>query len=395
MIKKTCIGVLTVIGIVLGLLAFPKLQQALHSVAPNDQQLSQKAACDSADGKKLGLSAGHMQNSSAKPKVENTSTLSPAKRLAAFLASETDINVKGKFVRDLIQELCAAGKTDEAYNLIDKNFGQLRDDGLFAFFHHAKLDDNQLLDLMKKENGTDLIPVVAGFFNRYNREQLVAILENEKFKTLSTYIQKETPKSNLPALIADAFASLAKGAAKEDILKNYNIMLDLVEKGTILPWNVYELLKHNKDLSPFEKWDLVKQLETSNHLFYYYNEQAPLMRRMQIDSIIRSDAVRAMGQILNNQHPNQAVDIENAISSWSQIDAVGISQWYQNNQSKIPQPQRNMIANGFVNQATISREFNSATYWASQISDPTMRQQAIQKIQSDQAFYQKLDTAKP
>lgn len=338
----------------------------------------------------------HKSNVKSQVSAETSRSFeSAATRLANFLSTHTDIDERSNFSDQLIAELCNEGKSQEALDLIDKNLGQLHDSGLYTFFLKVQLDQNEILNLIKKQDDRDMAPVLHGYFGRFKKDELISFLKSPSFNDFFREKKTSIPQGVLEDAIASSLAGQLEDRSRDEVISTLTFITDLAENGTILKWNAYDLVTKNKTLTSFQKWDLLKELGPKDQdNDPYYAGQSTESRRTLIDSIVRSDANRAMEQILLNKTPEQFFDIQKAIASWTNIDSGGATDWYQKNQLSISQPEKNAIAFAFSEAALNSLEFDGAGSWAYQIQDPALRETALKAVTERKAEYDKAVTPK-
>ncbi len=248
---------------------------------------------------------------------------------------------------------------------------------------------------MKKQDDRDMAPVLLGYFGRFKKDELISFLKSPSFNEFTREKKASIPPGVLEDAIASSLAGQLEDRSRDEVISTLTFITDLAENGTILKWNAYDLVTKNKTITSFQKWDLLKDLGPKDQdNDPYYAGQSTESRRTLIDSIVRSDANRAMEQILFNKSPEQFFDIQKAIASWTNIDSGGAADWYQKNQLGISQPEKNAIAFAFSEAALNSLEFDGAGSWAYQIQDPSLRETALKAVTERKAEYDKAVTPK-
>lgn len=338
--------------------------------------------------------ADGMVREKRKPAGEAGSNETAAARLARFFEAHTDIGERTAFSDQLIADLCEQGNVDEAYELIDKNPGQLHDSGLYTFFLKVKLGDVQVLDMMKKEDDRDLSIVLESYLGRFDRSRLLPALDSPYLNDFLKGKKDVMPEGSLGYAIAGVISKEIKDLGRDDSLAALQLMKELADKGHVSRWNAYDLVTANKNLGAFDKWDLLKGMDPRDN-DKFQTVEALKSRKSLIDGIVRADAGKAMEDILQNKAPDQFSDIQNVVASWNSIDSNGVSEWYRKNQSGMNQQHKNAVAFAFANTALNSLEFDGAGLWANQIQDPKMKEDALRIVESRRSEYERLANQKP
>jgi len=320
--------------------------------------------------------------------VKHSAPESAPERLAKFMAGNPNIDERSDFVKKLITELCSQGRDEEAYALIDKNSGQLRDVGMFSFYSSASLDKNQLMAKLKREAFGDILPTFHRYMRGIGIDQLKAEAESSRLADFWRERGAEMPSDLITTAITEALRSNLTDAGRPESLKTLKLASDLAENGTIKTYQIYELVGKDKNLNPFEKWDFLKQIDPKD--VKKGDEMVKIKTREKlIYSMIKADGSKAMGDILNNQTAGQASDVNTAVRVWNQVDSAGVVNWYQQNQSTLSPDGRAMVATTLSTIAAEFGEFESARQWASQIQDPARKVEAMKMVDEKAVNYQK------
>ncbi len=331
---------------------------------------------------------GVAKNANSEKAVKGSTSESPEVRLAKFMAEHPDITERGDFVKKLITEMCSQGRDEEAYALIDKNSEQLRAIGMFSFYSSASLDKNKLMAMAKQEASDDLYAAFHGYMQGIGIDQLKAEAESSRLADFWRARGSEMPSDLITTAITEALRSSLTEAGRSESLKTLKLANDLAENGTIKTYQIYELVGKDKNLNPYEKWDFLKQIDPNDA--QKGDEMMKIkIREKLIDSMIKADGGKAMGDILSNQTAGQASDVNTAIRVWNKVDSAGVVNWYQQNQSTLSPDGRAMVATTLSTIAAEFGEFESARQWASQIQDTARKAEAMKMVDEKAVNYQK------
>jgi hypothetical protein len=315
------------------------------------------------------------------------SSESAAEILRDFLATHQDIDERSRFSDQLIADLCALGKNQEAYELISESPGQLRDSGLYTFYLSATLDEHEMLTRMKGEDDFDLQSVIQGYFGRFDADQLASALTSSGIAQFKMERQGSMPPDCFEGALT---MSLNRKLQEADIGESKLILdlaSDLAGSGHLKAWNLYELVGRNDNLQAFEKWDYLRLIDPQDP--DGFNASQGIKRRASlIDQMIRSDASKAMKEILRNNESYRSADMDSAIRSWSNIDSSGVASWFEINKSNLNPSEINIAVLSFSNLAFDYLEFESSKLWINQIADPVMRDSAMKTLEEKiEQFY--------
>lgn len=301
-----------------------------------------------------------------------------------FFQKSPDIGERTKFCNAIIQSLCEQGYTEEAWNLIDQNSGQIRSNELFSFFAAAKLSSGDLLGRLATMD-SDLSDCFGGYLKRYRADQLGTVLSSPE---LDDFFRKlgpdKTRQLNIGTMTALALQmSLPEGPS--DPAPVLQSAAQLNASGILGSDAFISLVGKGSNLNAFDKWSYIKEVDRER-------ESTPQTRKNRdklISEMVGSNGPAALSAILESSGRQNREDIEAAVKSWVNIDSKGVAEWNQKNQSSMTQESRNIVASAFSSEALNSLEFDTARSWADQIKDPESKANAIKLIEEKMAEYQK------
>lgn len=372
------------VGILLGRYCFP---QSVQATLPNPNH-DNGGTMESQKNAQRQFATENAKHVGGKSGVKGSVPESAADRLAKFMAGHPNINERCDFVKQLITELCSEGRDEEAYALIDPNSGQLRAIGMFSFYSSARLDKNRLMGMVKREAFHDLLPAFHGYMRGFGIDQLKAEAESSRLADFRRERGADMPSDLIECAIAETLASRLAEAGHLESLDAIKLASDLAEDGAIKSYQIYEIVGKDKNLDPFEKWEFLKPIDPMDA---QQGDQAikVKIREKLIDSMIRADGGKAMGEILNHQSPSQASDVTAAVRVWNALDPAGVTGWFQQNQSILSPGGKTLVATTLSTVAAEYGEFDSARQWANQIQDPLGRAEALKLVDEKAANHRK------
>ena len=294
-------------------------------------------------------------------------TLTPAKarELLEFdKLNEPNLEVRAERAWRIINQLCQNGFSQEAWEMIDRDQGIVRQLSLNGFFRDANLPKGEILGLLngleKKERATGL----SGYWDRFAPEEFVHLNMSE-FEIRSPE-EKAALRQTLEAMIGRAFDS------------------DNPEIGKVIRQDLLNLAADQIGLGVFAYSDIGKMLgqDPSKDGFAYYEALQrvdPAYRRNQ-DTLKGTDAqvVRAMV----TQDPQRTMDmtlVEGswvkgkgyvALEKWGTMDYRAAEEWYRRNEGKAD---RDSSAVAFMRACDTLGRLDEALQWYARIESQSWK----------------------
>jgi len=288
---------------------------------------------------------------------------------------------RSDFAYEMIKKLCELGYTQEAWNLIEKDHGNVRINQLAAYFANAELTRVELLTKISESSRSDIHVSFKGFMSRFKPEQFEEILSSSDFQQFLGAINRLDPKdakvfrssisSGLDhAITIPIYESPEKA---NDLLK---IAVRLNSQGLLDTTRFVDLAVRFGRSDPFGNWKLIYTIEPEGVNSKALSED----RSTMIRDMLEADAPKALSKVLDNENPGKASDINSAIGAWVNLDAKGATDWFQQNRATLSPQDSDSIAAAFSTHAADLSEFSGAQQWAGQIRDPKLKAEVIKKI---------------
>ncbi len=283
------------------------------------------------------------------------------------------------FASAMMKKLCELGYTQEAWDLIEKDQGNVRNNQLIAFFANARLSQSELLGKISESQLGDVHMSFSGFMERFKPEQYDEILSSSDFQIFLGRLDQVDPKAarilknNISSGLGNAITkSLYETPDKtNDLLK---IAARLNSEGILDTPRFMDLAARFGRGDPFGNWGLISAIKPEGE------DRVGELRSHMIRDMLEVDAPKAFSKILDNGNPAKASDINAAVGSWVNLDARGASDWFQQNRATLGSKDSDLIAAAFSTYAGNLSEFSGARQWAEQIRDPKLKAEVIQKI---------------
>lgn len=364
------------VAVVLILIVFLNKKEKNHSLSQNSAGVVEKAKESPKTGRSENFSdtkvvvSGTHSNKSSDPNSAKV-------LISDFFSKNNNIDERAEFCSDIIANLCKNGHWQEAWEMIDSNYGKVRLAELVAYFSNSQDTPEQFFDKIKHlDQKSDLPPSLVGISMRHGPAELLGLLTSDGF--LSAV--KDCDGNLMRRSVSDALStslqmSLYKSTDAE--LKNVPSAAARLHSQGYLDLNSFMVVISNEKMGDaFEKWNAVKMIDPKSK----WEGDAKSQRQDLINSMVIEDANKTISRLLEDKDKLNYSDINTAISGWATMDSGGLSTWYESNQSRLDARQRDSVAAALSSAAMESSEFESAKQWAGKITDPNLRNEKLKLI---------------
>lgn len=315
---------------------------------------------------------------SRKPDGRMTPELA-ARRLEELKTSGS-ISERASAAYEIIRELCENGHVDEAWALVEKDFGKVRTAGLDGFFSSLKVG----------------MPVFETRFKElYNADESRSAMNSrmENFKTDEVISALMSPEGHgdfltLKNLDFDCFSNsvynrLHLNLPDLPLLEREGRLSDAFElqrKGLIRPIENVRMMYKLGDYDVFAKWE---KLSTISEGIDFGSDTGYIVHTKEgvINKMLRESSLQAIDTILKSDGPGGSMNLQLAIGQWTELDSQGAAEWYKNHVAGLTVEKQSAAAAGFFGKAFDNGELDVARQWANQIGSPEMREVALAAIE--------------
>jgi len=317
--------------------------------------------------------------SAAKRNTSGKSTLTPEQaklEIEKILATTPDITKRSAACADIISALCKNGFTEEAWNLIDKGYGAVRDSQLAAFFSAGELERPALLSKMEELKGEEITPAMLGYMYGLKGGELMSALTLPEFKKFAAELRAKKMLTSLDAAIS---VSLSGQFREGDQTGNLAILEDAAfmrESGLVSATTMLYLITKADTGDSFKNWDYITKIDQKEQ----ENPRAQKMRVQVVSDLVHQDASKALGLLVDVPGKQGIADLSNALEAWTNIDATGASKWVFDNQGSLSEDKQMAIANAMFTKALTFKQFDTAKQWADTVSDPNMKANMLKAL---------------
>jgi len=295
-----------------------------------------------------------------------------------FSEANSNIDEKAKFCRTVIAELCKAGYSEDAWDLIDDSYGKIRTTQISTFFGHAALSAENLIHKMSTlDPKSDLRAAFNGFSLRHSVDEMEEILASN---SLSSLMEDGGGREMSGALSGTLQLALHKASA-DDIDGVLRAAEQWHTRGWLETPGLMALLENEKIGDPFQKWDVIKSIENEAQ----WHGETKSQKDTLIGKMVTANAPNALNQILAQDSILASDDVYRAVSYWSALDSGGLATWYASNHSNFSKQQIDSLASALSKVALGSHEYQSAKLWAERIQDLNLRERQLQAVEEGAA----------
>ncbi|MBK1884197.1 hypothetical protein JIN85_17390 [Luteolibacter pohnpeiensis] len=277
----------------------------------------------------------------------------------------------------LLIQLCENGFSDEAFQLLDQNYGTVRSDELTTLFIYANLSNADLLARINEVDTYqgDKYTALEGYLHRFKRNELADIVSDPDFQEMFSRGTKLSSYS-LSLILSNALhlPSLKQGGANET--QFVETSKELIEKGFLKPADLLASTGDYLSDYPIERWELIQKAIPSGSLIIDDDEGDNLGETL-ITQMVASDGPKALSNLLSIADYRS---VDYAIAQWTKSDPTGASEWYESNAGQLTLNQNNAVSSAFASTALRSAEFDVARAWAEKIQDPESKDDLLRKI---------------
>lgn len=374
--KRLLAGVLTIAAVAL---IFTRVYQPGRRAASEDGVVVSKPA----------LTEPSRESSPASPAVKsrgikNDSKLTPElakSRLDEFLSKEPNLLKRTKFSSDLIQQLCLNGFSEEAFELLDPNYGMVRSNGIAALFTYADLPKSELLrriDEISIHEG-DKEGAVRGYIGRLKLDEMVTAISDPEFQAVLSKGELLTP-STFSFRVAAALQVILFNSKDQNTARSPQFLKtskELIDKGYLQSFDFVKMAAKNSAFDAFERWRQIQEVIPGGTLTNGNGTPAGNPGQSLIAEMVMSDGPRTLNNLLKAEDYRS---VDSAIAQWTHSDPSGATKWYESNAGQLAPNQNNAVSSAFASTALSSAEFDVARAWAEKVQDAKSKEDLLKKI---------------
>lgn len=299
-----------------------------------------------------------------------------ARILLQRVKSETkNINERACVSSAIIAILCRQGYTEEAWEIVDKNPGQLREFEIGAIFLSDLGPMSNLVNKLetlndpneKSEAFRSLITSRPTEILDFDFSKISVVSPQEKVGIAMGIISAMKNSDSLPGGV-DTTESLLKKA------------VDLVKEHKLDPSNLTSILNYDYNIDVSNKWKILEGLKDGiapNEVEQIYSNAVLKM--------INSDMNKTMDLICSTPSTKNSVPIiSRAITAMYDADPEQANNWVTNHLPSLDPGTGQRIVVRVAQVAIKNGEFETAQQWTNRLLNPGVKQQVIDQINAAQ-----------
>lgn len=273
----------------------------------------------------------------------------------------TNIEERAEKAWHIINQLCQNGFTDEAWDLIDKDSGSVRQKGLGAFFRDADLPKTEILARLNELQAADRSASLYGYWSRFSPEEF-AKLDMREFPLKSGF---ET--GGFRRLIGDLLTDSydpgnpeASRAVRGEVLAK---VAEQVNNGMLSYGELTLILQKDKSLDGFLYWEMSQKVDDQfkRGQGSFDGPDAQIIRLMTAQ-----DPEKVLG-LASTPGTKEHSHYHIALMAWLNKDYKQGEAWYNQHQSSLNEADRDRSAVAFARANVEAGNYDAGEQWIGKI----------------------------
>jgi len=273
----------------------------------------------------------------------------------------TNIEERAEKAWHIINQLCQNGYTDEAWDLIDKDAGAVRQKGLGAFFRDADLPKTEILARLNELQTADRSGSLYGYWSRFSAEDF-GKLDMSDFPLRSGF---ETGgfRRVVGDLLADSYDPADPEASRYARAGVLEKVAEQMNAGMLGYGELAMIIQKDKSLDGFLYWEMTKKVDDQFKRGQptFDGPDAQIIRLMTAQ-----DPEKTLGMASTpgtKEHSHYHI----ALMAWLNKDYKGGEQWYNQHQSSLSEEDRDRSAVAFARANVEAGNHDTGEQWIGKI----------------------------
>ena len=289
----------------------------------------------------------------------------------------SDVTQRSLAAISIIQKLCEAGYTEEAWELIEENPGQVRSSEIARYFKCAGLDTSAFLAKVsqlpyKGESASAL----RGYFSSLDSAAIQKLLDDSSFKEAIRELDKTSPGILQNSLAGSLMATVAFPGNYSSKTQALDAAKDLHAKGVLNDERYAQIIKADTSGDAFDKFSRLNAGIGDSPR----QTEAGKLRKDLVERMVDSDAPRTLERLTSIKGVQGTVDTIVAIRKWGTLDSVEANEWFVNNSNKLSPIHKDAAILGFYRLSLDYNERETAEKWANQITDEGLKKNVLAEL---------------
>lgn len=268
-----------------------------------------------------------------------------------------DVVERSMFLATIIRDLCEAGYSMEAWDMIDPNIGMVRNFQITQFFKSADLDLSMLYEKIRQVP-MERTSSINGLLRRFTPDELLELLTSDSF---SSSMEGLLQGFDLSRSASAALGLYFREAEPNDRGWVLGEVVKFHQEGLIGDGDIYQIFG-GRNLDPFERWDFIERFSVDNKA--EIGMHAALLRNM-----VDRDAVKAMSVLIDSD----VSDFKAGMDAWFVNDPTSVVAWYERNVEQMAPEQIDAVSHSGFDLAMRYSDYDAASRWVGQVMDDELR----------------------
>lgn len=295
--------------------------------------------------------------------------MTPAKAedmLSSSRAKFPAVRERADYCGDIIADLCRAGYTQEAWEMIESGKGVTRTAQLARFFREAKWSDEKLVEIIAEHPG-EMTDHLSDFFSRFAPEKLGEIGASGLLEILR---QGGVGSDEVMGALMSSLMDMADVGSHSEGVAALHAGRKLHRMNLLDAECFYTVVKKMSRGDSFARWSALQEVTAGTELspadVEYQNEM--------VRNMVTHHAARTLEVLTKaGDSPQSLASLNHAVRYWIRMESNAATEWYRDNRTWLTQPQRDAVSEAHFSQAIASRELDTARKWIDEISNKETR----------------------
>jgi hypothetical protein len=273
----------------------------------------------------------------------------------------TNVEERAEKAWHIINQLCLNGFTGEAWELIDKDAGAVRQKGLGGFFRDADLPKAEILGRLNELQTADRSASLYGYWSRFSAEEF-GKMDMTEFPLKSGF-ETGAFRRVVGDLLADSYDPgdpEASRTARGEVLAK---VAEQINAGMFSYGEFAAIIQKDKSLDGFLFWEMTQKVDDQfkQGQRSFDGTDAQIIRLMTAQ-----DPEKVLGMASTpdtKEHGHYHI----ALMAWLNKDYKGGEQWYNQHQSSLSEEDRDRSAVAFARANVEAGNHDTGEQWIGKI----------------------------
>ena len=281
------------------------------------------------------------------------------------------MNMRSRAAAFVIRDLCLAGHTEEAWGMIRKESGQVRQAQLVMFFNHTEpLPPLAVLGKMKELAGpAEVRSALDAYLSPRTLEEIWLLMKEPAFLAAFQSLEAGYPPGTVPVLVQIMDDRLHAVRSDGDRRRVAEFALALYKLKAVDAAALMGAFRADSSRDAFARWEQVTAaLADVTTVFENEPNRSALIKAMVV-----GDPAKAMETLTRGDSPQALADLAVAVRQWSATDRKAAGGWFTANGGKLAPGPRDTAHAALSMAFRKAGNAEAAKSWAEKVEDPKVK----------------------